>query len=66
MEPVEDEIHTSMELDSTEMIKQFVMAGLGISFLAASNCRDELNSGRLAAVSLGSGSNGPSTWVNLS
>ena len=52
MEPVEDEIHTSMELDSTEMIKQFVMAGLGISFLAASNCRDELNSGRLAAVSL--------------
>jgi DNA-binding transcriptional LysR family regulator len=52
MEPVEDEIHTSMELDSTEMIKQFVMAGLGISFLAASNCREELNSGRLAAVSL--------------
>jgi DNA-binding transcriptional LysR family regulator len=52
MEPVEDEIHTSMELDSTEMIKQFVMAGLGISFLAASNCRDELNSDRLAAVSL--------------
>jgi DNA-binding transcriptional LysR family regulator len=52
MEPVEDEIHTSMELDSTEMIKQFVMAGLGISFLAASNCHEELRSGRLAAVSL--------------
>jgi DNA-binding transcriptional LysR family regulator len=52
MEPVEDEIHTSMELDSTEMIKQFVMAGLGISFLAASNCREELSSGRLAAMSL--------------
>lgn len=52
MEPVEDEIHTSMELDSTEMIKQFVMAGLGISFLAASNCRDELLSGRLAALSI--------------
>jgi DNA-binding transcriptional LysR family regulator len=52
MEPVEDEIHTSMELDSTEMIKQFVMAGLGVSFLAVSNCREELSSGRLAAVSL--------------
>jgi DNA-binding transcriptional LysR family regulator len=52
MEPVEDDIHTSMELDSTEMIKQFVMAGLGISFLALSNCRDELLSGRLAAISL--------------
>ena len=36
MEPVEDEIHTSMELDSTEMIKQFVMAGLGDLFLLLS------------------------------
>src|SRR3954454_9119085 len=52
LEPVEDEIHTSMELDSTEMMKQFVMAGLGISFMAASNCRDEVRSGRLAAISL--------------
>jgi DNA-binding transcriptional LysR family regulator len=52
MEPVEDEIQTSMELDSTEMIKQFVMAGLGLSFLAASNCREEVQSGRLAAMSL--------------
>jgi DNA-binding transcriptional LysR family regulator len=41
-----------MELDSTEMMKQFVMAGLGISFLAASNCRGEVQSGRLAAISL--------------
>lgn len=52
MEPVEDDIQTSMELDSTEMMKQFVMAGLGISFLAASNCRDEVRSGRLVAISL--------------
>src|SRR5579862_1894044 len=42
MEPVESEIHISMELDSTEMIKRFVMSGLGISFLAASNCREEV------------------------
>jgi DNA-binding transcriptional LysR family regulator len=53
LEPVEDDIHTSMELDSTEMMKQFVMAGLGISFLAVSNCADELRAGRLAAIALG-------------
>jgi DNA-binding transcriptional LysR family regulator len=53
LEPVEDEIQTSMELDSTEMIKRFVMAGLGCSFLAASNCREEIAQGKLAAVSLG-------------
>ncbi len=53
MEAVEDDIHISMELDSTEMIKRFVMAGLGVSFLAASNCREEVKSGRLGTVSLG-------------
>jgi len=42
-----------MELDSTEMIKRFVMAGLGYSFLAASHCREEVGSGKLSAVSLG-------------
>jgi DNA-binding transcriptional LysR family regulator len=53
LEPVEDEIQISMELDSTEMIKHFVRAGLGISFLAASHCREEIQVGRLASVSLG-------------
>lgn len=52
LEAVEDEIQISMELDSTEMIKQFVMAGLGISFLAAAHCREEVAKGRLAIVSL--------------
>jgi len=52
LEPVEDDIQTSMELDSTEMMKQFVMAGLGISFLAVSNCRAELDAGRLASIPL--------------
>jgi DNA-binding transcriptional LysR family regulator len=41
-----------MELDSTEMIKRFVMAGLGLSFLAASNCDEEVASGKLSCVSL--------------
>jgi LysR family transcriptional regulator, low CO2-responsive transcriptional regulator len=53
LEPVEDQIQISMELDSTEMIKRFVMAGLGVSFLAASNCREEIAAGKLSAVSLG-------------
>lgn len=52
-EPVENEIQIAMELDSTEMIKRFVMSGLGISFLAASNCHEEIAQGKLAAVSLG-------------
>jgi len=53
LELVEDDIQVSMELDSTEMIKRFVQAGLGVSFLAASHCREEVEAGKLAAVSLG-------------
>ncbi len=53
LEPVEDEIRISMELDSNEMMKRFVMAGLGIGFVAMSNCREEIASGRLKAVPLG-------------
>jgi DNA-binding transcriptional LysR family regulator len=53
LEPVEDDIRVSMELDSTEMMKRFVMAGLGIGFLAVSNCREETATGGLAAVQLG-------------
>jgi DNA-binding transcriptional LysR family regulator len=53
LEPVEEELRISMELDSTEMIKRFVMAGLGLSFLAASHCLEEVASGKLCGVSLG-------------
>ena len=52
LEPVEDQIHVSMELDSTEMMKRFTMAGLGLSFLAASNCREEIASGKLRALTI--------------
>lgn len=52
LELVEDQIQISMELDSTEMMKRFVMAGLGLSFLAVSNCREEVAACRLKAVSL--------------
>ncbi|MBV9506612.1 MAG: LysR family transcriptional regulator [Acidobacteriia bacterium] len=50
MELVEDQIQISMELDSTEMMKRFVMAGLGVAFLALSNCREEIAAGKLSAI----------------
>jgi len=53
LEPVENELHVAMELDSTEMIKRFVMAGLGYSFLAVSHCHEEMERGKLGVVSLG-------------
>ncbi|MBV9266755.1 MAG: LysR family transcriptional regulator [Acidobacteriaceae bacterium] len=53
LDAVIDELNVSMELDSTEMIKRFVMAGLGISFLAGSNCQEEIAAGDIQCVSLG-------------
>ncbi len=52
-ELVEPDLQISMELDATEMTKRFVLARLGISFLAASHCAEEVEQGRLAAISLG-------------
>jgi DNA-binding transcriptional LysR family regulator len=52
LEPVEDRVQVSMELDSTEMMKRFAMAALGISFLAASNCREEVSAGKLRSAAL--------------
>ena len=51
-ELIEDDLLISMELDSTEMMKRFVMAGLGVSFVAASNCREEIAAGKLRAIPL--------------
>ncbi|MGQ9919145.1 MAG: LysR family transcriptional regulator [Bryobacteraceae bacterium] len=55
LEPVEDELQISMELDSTEMIKRFVLAGMGISFMAASHFREGVEAGQFASVSLAPG-----------
>ena len=52
MEASEDSLNISMELDSTEMMKRFVMAGLGTAFLAASNCADEVRDGKLRTIPL--------------
>lgn len=53
LDAVLEELNISMELDSTEMIKRFVMADLGVSFLAASHCLEEVEASKLACVSLG-------------
>ncbi len=52
LEPVQNQLKISMELDSTEMMKRFVVAGLGISFLATVNCREELEAGTVKTVPL--------------
>jgi DNA-binding transcriptional LysR family regulator len=53
LELVDDRLRIAMELDSTEMIKRFVAAGLGISFVAESHCLDEIAGGQMRAVALG-------------
>jgi len=53
LQSVEDDtVRVSMELDSTEMIKRFVAAGLGVSFMAESNCLEEIAAKRLRAIPL--------------
>lgn len=52
LEPVEDQVQISMELDSTEMIKRFVRAGMGISFMAETHFEEGLETGQFASVSL--------------
>lgn len=52
LEPVEGRLQVSMELDSTEMMKRFVLADLGAAFLASSGCREELASGKLRSLQL--------------
>lgn len=53
LENVHDELLISMELDSTEMIKRFVMANLGISFIAHSHCQEEEAAGKVKCIQLG-------------
>lgn len=53
LEAVEDELNVSMELDSSEMLKRFVMAGLGVSFSATTTIAEEVAAGRLATARIG-------------
>jgi DNA-binding transcriptional LysR family regulator len=53
LDSVHDELNISMELDSTEMIKRFVMANLGVSFIAQSHCQEEEVAGKVKCIPLG-------------
>lgn len=53
LELVEDDLQISMELDATEMTKRFVMAGLGIGFLASTHSGEEVAAGKLCSIPLG-------------
>lgn len=45
-------VHTAMELDHTEAIKQAVIAGLGVAFVSIRAVRGEVETGRLRALRL--------------
>ena len=55
---VEDDLNVSMELESSEMIKQFVIAGLGVGFMGISNAQAELRRKALCAISAGAAADG--------
>src|SRR6267154_2778578 len=42
--------NVSMELDSSELLKRFVAAGVGIGFIARSNVQEDVRAGFLAAI----------------
>ena len=52
LEPVEANLRISMELESSEMIKRFVMAGLGVAFMAVASAREEIQARRLKDIPL--------------
>jgi DNA-binding transcriptional LysR family regulator len=45
-------LKVSMELDSSELLKRFVAAGVGIGFIARSNVVEDVRAGALAAASV--------------
>ncbi len=53
LEPVDNKVKISMELESSEMIKRFIMAGLGVGFMATSTAREEIRGGKLRDIPLG-------------
>ncbi len=55
LQPVRENLNISMELESSEMIKRFVQAGLGVSFLAGAYARPEIEAGTLRSIPLRGG-----------
>lgn len=52
LDAYEDKLQVSMELESSEMLKRFAEADLGVTFLAVTHAREELAAGRLKAIRL--------------
>ena len=52
LEDFEDDLTISMELESSEMVKQFIRAGLGVGFMAVTHAHEEIRHGELVAVRL--------------
>ena len=52
LDAYEDKLQVSMELESSEMLKRFTEANLGVTFLAVTHAREELAAGRLKAIRL--------------
>lgn len=52
LEDFEDDLKVSMELESSEMLKQFIIAGLGVGFMAVTHAQEEIENGQLAAMRL--------------
>jgi len=50
--PIREQAQISMELESSEMLKRFVQAGLGISFIARGYAQAEARSGGLKLITL--------------
>lgn len=48
----EDKLQISMELESAEMIKHFIIAGLGVGFMAVTHAMEEIRQGKLRAIRL--------------
>lgn len=52
LDAYEDKLRISMELESSEMQKRFAEAQLGVTFMAVTNAREEIQAGRLKAIRL--------------
>ena len=66
LEDYEDDVRISMELESSEMLKQFIVAGLGIGFMAVTHARDEIDQGRLRAIRLRAVADDPDSGFDIS
>jgi DNA-binding transcriptional LysR family regulator len=45
-------LNISMELDSSELLKRFVAAGVGVGFIARSNVEQDVKAGTLTALTI--------------